>query len=760
MSRSVPDELRTSLRSLRTRAARLLAEPDAGATAARTRFLTDVGHLLDTTLDQRATLDGIVGLSVPEMAELAILDLVDDDGRLLGSGVARSADPALAEQLLELRATSPLDPAGRHPIAIAARTGTVQFIRDVTHEHLRSFAADDAHFRGMSALGYSSAIAAPLIARGRIRGVLTLLHFGELRYDAEDVQTVSEVAGRAALALDNARLFAELGEARAQQEAILAAIGQSVTAQDRDGRLLFANQAAASILGAASPAELLTWTPEDFSSRFTVTDEHGRPIALEDYPGYRLFHGLEPEPLLVRSVEHSSGRILWSQVSASAVRDEDGEVVMTVTVSDDVTAVKGAEAAQRFLASASKLLGSSLDVETTLSRAAATAVPQLADWCRVDLLDEHERLIPAALAHPEDAPDEHVRLARGAARLDRSDPRSPWHVIDGGRPIVINDIPGMLRESGLGDERQVALANTLDLRSIAIVPMTAGERTVGILTLATGASGRRIGAPEVTLAMELGRRAGIAVDHARVHATSRYIAETLQHSLLPRRLPDIPGTTMAPRFRAAGEGAEVGGDFYDAFPALGGWMVVMGDVAGKGPAAAAVTAQARDTMRTAAAYEDGPAAVLARLNATLTEGEHGALCSALAVLLRPPAGDGSIRATVSCAGHPRPYVLNEEGAELVGEYGSLLGAFDEGDWPQVERTLRVGDGLVLYTDGVTDARGPEDRFGRERLAALLRECAGDPADVVAARVDDAVAAFEEGPQLDDLAVLVVRVGPS
>ena len=127
----------------------------------------------------------------------------------------------------------------------------------------------------------------------------------------------------------------------------------------------------------------------------------------------------------------------------------------------------------------------------------------------------------------------------------------------------------------------------------------------------------------------------------------------------------------------------MGGDFYDAFPARGGWMVVMGDVAGKGPAAAAVTAQARDTMRTAAAYEDGPAAVLARLNATLTEGEHGALCSALAVLLEPPAADGSIRATVCCAGHPRPYLLTAGGATLAGEYGSLLGAFDEGEWPQV-----------------------------------------------------------------------------
>jgi len=766
MAPSLPDDLLRGLRGVRHGAARLLAEPEdrppgrAGpSTAARARFRADVAELLETSLDQRATLDGIVRLAVPDLAELCVLDLVDDEGRLRGSGVAHAVDPDVAERLLALRSTSPLDPAGPHPIALAARTGRVQYIARTTPEQLRAFATDDAHFQGMTDLGYSSAINAPLLARGRTLGVLTLLHFGDRSYAPEDVEVVVEVAGKAALALDNARLFAELSAVRAQQEAILTGMRQSVTAEGRDGRIVFANDAAVAALGAGSLDELRTWTPADIAARIPVTDPDGNAIPMDAFPAARIFAGLPAEPLLVRGIAADTGEVRWSQVAATAVRDEHGEVVLAVTVSDDVTAVKRAEAAQRFLASASKLLGSSLDVETTLARAAATAVPQLADWCRVDILDDHDRLVPAALAHPEHAPEEHVLMARTTARLPRSDPRSPWSVIQDGRPFLIRDVPTEMRASGLGDEHQQALADLLGLRSLAVVPLTAGAKIVGLLTLATtvAASGRTIDASALDLAMELGRRAGMAVEHARVHATSRHIAETLQRSLLPRRLPDIPGTTMAPRFRAAGEGASVGGDFYDAFPAHGGWMVVMGDVAGKGPAAAAVTAQARDTMRTAAAYEVGPAAVLARLNATLTEDDSPhALCSALAVLLEPPGPDGTVHATVCCAGHPRPYLLAGGDARLFGEYGSLLGAFEEGTWPEVQVDLRDGDALVLYTDGVTDARGDEDRFGRDRLAALLREAVGQPAHVVAARIDETVAAFERGPQLDDLAVLVVQ----
>jgi GAF domain-containing protein len=735
----------------------LLRSDDAAARGARDRFRADVSQLLDAALDPRATLDGVARLAVPDLAELCVVDLLQD-GQIQGAGVASAVNPEIAERIRALRATVPLDPQGPHPVAVAARTGQVQFVPSADDEQLRAFSAgSEVHLQTMRELRYSAAIIVPLIARGRTLGVLSLLHLGDRRYTQDDLAAVIEVAGRAALAIDNARLFAELRSVEAQQEAILAGMGQSVTAQDREGRLVFANQAAADALGAGSPEELMLWTAADLDARIVVTDEHGRPVEIDDYPAARVFAGLNPEPMLVRSVDRVTGVAGWHQVKATPVHDADGEVVMAITVSDDVTAVKQAESAQRFLASASKLLGSSLDVETTLGRAAATAVPELADWCRVDVIDARGRLVPAALAHPEDAPAEHVELVRSMPRMDPSDARSTWRVVRSGRPVLVPDVVHADGGLPIGDERHAAVAAHLAVRSVAVVPLTAGDRTVGLLTLATTAGGRTLGEHELNLALELGRRAGIAVDHARVHATSRHIAETLQQSFLPRRLPDVPGATLAGRFRAAGPGGEVGGDFYDAFPARGGWMVVMGDVAGKGPEAATVTAKARDTMRTAAAYEEGPAAVLARLNATLGEDDPPPLCTAVAVLLAP-GDDDRLRATISCAGNPRPHLVSGGHSELVGEYGTLLGAFDDGSWPEVTLELRDGESLVLYTDGVTDARGADDRFGQGRLGALLAASRERSADALAGALDDAVAAFEDGPQLDDLAVVVIRAG--
>ena len=447
-----------------------LPRTDDRARAARERFRADVSQLLEATLDPAATLDGVGKLAVPDLAELCVVDLLDAEGRVQGAGVASSMDAAAAERIRSIRSGTLLDPEGDHPVAVAARTGQVQFLPTIEDADLQRYAGGNLHhLAAMRELGYSSAIIVPLKARDRTLGILSLVHLGGKTYNRADLDVVIEVADHAALAIDNARLFAELRSVEAQQEAILAGMAQSVTAQDREGNLVFANQAAADALGAATPDELLEhWTADDLSERFTITDEHGHPIPLDAYPGSQVFAGIEPEPLLVHSIERETGVSRWTQITATPVHDAAGEVVMAVTVSDDVTLVKQAEAAQRFLASASKLLSASLDVETTLARAAATAVPALADWCRVDLLDAHGRLEPAALAHPEDAPPEHVALARAMPRVDPSDPRSSWNVVRSGRPLLFADVQRDF-ESPVGDARQRALAARLGVRSVAVV---------------------------------------------------------------------------------------------------------------------------------------------------------------------------------------------------------------------------------------------------------------------------------------------------
>ena len=185
--------------------------------------------------------------------------------------------------------------------------------------------------------------------------------------------------------------------------------------------------------------------------------------------------------------------------------------------------------------------------------------------------------------------------------------------------------------AGLPDPEQLALVRRLGLRSVIIAALRAHGRTFGTLTLANAGGSRLFEAADVQLAEELARRAATAIDNARLYTERTHIAHTLQAKLLPERLPAIPGALLAARYRAAGELNEVGGDFYDVFPrSADEWAIVVGDVSGKGPEAAAVTALARYTLRAGALEDDEPAKALRRLNGAMrTPGEPGQFATAV-----------------------------------------------------------------------------------------------------------------------------------
>ncbi len=295
------------------------------------------------------------------------------------------------------------------------------------------------------------------------------------------------------------------------------------------------------------------------------------------------------------------------------------------------------------------------------------------------------------------------------------------------------------------------------LRSAIVVPLMAGDRPIGAMTLGTDVSARVLGPAELELAQEVAVRAGVAVENARVHGVRAHIATTLQRSLLPPRLPAVPGMTIAARFRAAGEASEVGGDFYDLFSVDGAWMVVIGDVTGKGPEAASITALARYTMRTAAVYEESASGVLERLNAALVvDPDRRQICTVVAARI-VSAPDGSVVVTVACGGHPAPFRLHGGRAEAVAAAGPLLGAFETGRWPETVGAPRPGReprALHRRRHGHARARGPLRRRPPRRGAGRRRRTL-EP-DEIANRVDAALLAFEDGPQRDDVALLVLQ----
>ncbi len=313
----------------------------------------------------------------------------------------------------------------------------------------------------------------------------------------------------------------------------------------------------------------------------------------------------------------------------------------------------------------------------------------------------------------------------------------------------------LLAEIDLARE-QLDLVRELEMRSVIIVPLAvAGRPAIGAMTLVMAESGRRFDQGDLELAEELGRRAATAVENARLYTERSRIATTLQQSLLPPELPAIPGFRLASLYRAAGEQNDVGGDFYDAFAVPGGWMILVGDVAGRGTEAAALTSLSRYTLRTAGKLLDDPVAALGQLNDALSERPRLSLVTVCCALLRDV--DGRAQADVVLAGHPPGYHVHAGTPRAVGAAAPFLGVYEDG-WQAESVTLEPGDLLVFYTDGVIDTVGETERFGEERLAETLRGASS--ADDAVRRIERAVSQFADGPQVDDTAVLAVeRVHP-
>jgi PAS domain S-box-containing protein len=544
---------------------------------------------------------------------------------------------------------------------------------------------------------------------------------------------------------------------RAEVQAILDGIADAVTAQSPEGRLTYANEAAARLLGYESAAALLAAEPAEIRERFEMRDDDGEPIAYARLPGRRALLGERPEPMTVRYRHHGSMEDRWSRVQSTPVFGEDGNVRLAINVIEDITEIKRTEKGHRFLAEASRVLATSLDYDRTLTTVARLAVPEIADWCAVDLAvgDDVERV---AVEHVDPA---RLALARDLERRYPADPRSDQGVrgvLRHGAAELYADIPDEMLTQAARDPEHLELLRSVGMRSAMVVPMTAHDRVLGAITFVSSESGRRFDEQDLALAMDLALRAAAAVENARLYEASAKIARTLQDSLLPPVLPDLPRMEIAAAYRPAGMGVDVGGDFYDVFnTAEDQWYAVIGDVCGKGTEAAAVTALARYTIRAAAVRRRSPAAILRWLNDAMRAQqveENRRFCTI--ACLHVDLGRPAPRLTVACGGHPLPIVVRADGGtEEIGAAGTLIGLVEEPDLQDRSTTLGAGDAVVLYTDGLTEASAPEHIWAPDDLAAVAGQGAGDTAAALVQRLVDAAVGSVEMVR-DDVAVLALR----
>ncbi|MFL5781779.1 MAG: SpoIIE family protein phosphatase, partial [Thermoleophilaceae bacterium] len=581
-----------------------------------------------------------------------------------------------------------------------------------------------------------------------------------------DLALAEEVAGRVATALDNARLYSDLRAAerdlrgsRDELQAILDGVADAITVQRPDGQLVYANEAAVRSLGFGSMEELMSTPVAAIVEHFEFSDENGEPVALERLPGRLALAGeREPEPIMVRLRARGEKRERWVRVKATAILGDDGRPTAAINVLEDVTEVQEAAEAQRFIARAGAILASSLDYETTLANVAQLAVPRLADWCGVDVLDDDGAIRHVAIAHTDPSK---VDLARELQQRYPTDPLAESgvpNVVRTREPEIYPEITDEMLVGGAVDDEHLAILREVGMSSAMIVPMVARGRMVGAVSLVSAESGRTFGEQDLLLAQRLAGRCAIAVDNSRLYSERAHIARTLQQSLLPPELPEPAGIELAARFRAAGEGYEVGGDFYDVFDARDGrWAVVIGDVCGKGPEAAAVTALARYTVRAAAMTTDDPSEVLATLNeAMLRQRDDRRFCTVL-YARADPSPDG-VRLCFASGGHPLPIVVRAGGEVLEpGAPGTLLGIVPDPNLADEAVDLEPGDTAILYTDGVTDAAAPQVVQDPVELARTLATGPDRAAEDVAQQLLDAALQAGGGEPRDDIAIVVLRV---
>ncbi|MDX6198805.1 MAG: hypothetical protein QOJ79_1956 [Actinomycetota bacterium] len=394
------------------------------------------------------------------------------------------------------------------------------------------------------------------------------------------------------------------------------------------------------------------------------------------------------------------------------------------------------------LAEASEMFAGTLDVQLALTLATQFVVPRFASWAAVcTTYEDSPRVV--AVSHTDETRLAALRVAMsstdGQALTERLARELP-----GQRTVLVPsaELPPDLGEDASGD--------------VLVLPLVARGRLLGLI-LVRRPDGSVYAADDVGVLTDLARRAALAVDNARLYEERASIARALQASLLPPTLPKPPGLEFGGRYAAAGEGNEVGGDFYDVFSIpSGGWGVAIGDVCGKGAEAAAITGMARDVLRLLVRDGAAPPRALQRLNESILElGDRGRFCTAaLGIVRSDPAG---LRVRLSSAGHPPPVLVDAGGqARFVGRSGTLLGVVADIELSEDEIVLTPGEVLVFYTDGVTERRHGMDMFGDSRLLDAVRAAAGRGADVIAGHLESDVRRFGTGPSRDDLAVLVIR----
>jgi PAS domain S-box-containing protein len=507
------------------------------------KFVADAGEILASSLDYETTLANVAAMAVPGFSDWCAIDLVAEDKSIQRLTVAH-VDPAKVRWANELAEKYPPDPDAPYGVAHVIQSGRPELFSEIPDELLDQATADQQELRKiLRELGLRSSMCVPLVARDRVLGAITFVAAESgRRYGDGDLGTAQDLARRAAIAVDNARLFreAEAAQRRAEEslgvvDAVFGAAPVGLAFMDTSFHYVRVNEALAAING----------LPVDEHFGRTLRDVLGDERAAEIEPFHRQV--LETgEPVLDVAVEGvsaaSPGEARNWLVSYYPVRDLSEDVIGVGVVLTDVTEREQARAEAEtagerlsVLAEASQLLASSLDYETTLANVASLLVPRVADWFAVDVLDEAAGFRRIALVHKDPDKMEWIEQSKRLYGPDLDEPEGPGRVVRTGEAVLYRTISDeLLASSTKGEEHHEGLRQ-LGIESVMVVPLAAGGRTFGSLMLVSADPQHLYDEGDLEFAKHLGRRAAVAVDNARLY---RAAEERAQSALVVEHVAD------------------------------------------------------------------------------------------------------------------------------------------------------------------------------------------------------------------------------
>jgi GAF domain-containing protein len=401
-----------------------------------------------------------------------------------------------------------------------------------------------------------------------------------------------------------------------------------------------------------------------------------------------------------------------------------------------------------FLAAASAELASSLDYQATLATVARLAVPTVADWCAVEILDDG-RLRTLAVAHVDPAK---IVLAEQLQQQYPTDPESTTgsqKVVRTGISELYAEITDEMLVGATRDEEHLRLSRALRLHSALVVPLIARGRTLGAITFVSAESGRTYQPTDVRFAEDLARRAAVAIDNAHLHSETREAAVRLQRAVLPQTL-DIPGWELAAVYSPSGR-TEVGGDFYDAVRLDDGRLaVVIGDVMGRGVAAAAAMARMRSAIHAYIATDPDPEVVVTKLDRMFAMFHPSRMVTMVYLLIAA----GAHELTMVNAGHCPPLLVHPDGdVEFLRPTPAPPIGVAEPQRRASTHSIPPGSVLLVFTDGLVERRGEDLDAGLERVARHAAALAASP---LASSLPLLVDVVRDTQRDDDIAALALR----